>query len=601
MLDPRLKFLRREAKEGEAELSRLEGTDQFALEVEGVEAPRVRVLMKISEAHTGDDSLTKHLEEVGVTVYTRAGDIISGDVEIRRLAELDKTKEIEYIEASRPMQPELDASLPEINVDHVHSGPQSFRGEGVIVGTIDSGIDWRHRCFRDPTGKSIILRIWDQRLSPNAGETSSAKGYGVEYQGSDIDKALSSRNPLEIVRHVDHKSGHGTHVAGIAVGTGSPAGNGKPEFTYIGVAPEADLVVVANAIETKGIGDSVNTLDAVGYIFDVAEELDRPVVINISQGDNLGPHDGTSLLERGIDNLLRPQPSGRAIVKSAGNAANVGAHAKGQLKQGDDDVVEFLVPSNDLTPDTIDIWYSGDDRILLRITPPNGAPSAEVQPGTVTTLYLPGGNEAFVDSVVRDRQNNENRIYVQLLTGSQRAIQPGKWSLTLAGQTVDNSGIWHAWIERGNVVPQFIGVHRDDGTTISIPGTAQEVITAAAYITKGAGKGDLANFSSRGPTRDGRPAPTLAAPGQAITAPLVEAAGINQYQSMSGTSMAAPHLTGICALIFEAHPDMTQGDLVKILRNSARKDDFTGDVADNRWGAGKLDGGAAITAADSPF
>ncbi|MEU1515078.1 S8 family peptidase [Streptomyces sp. NPDC005811] len=593
MLDSRLKFLTSRAEEGPAELADLESTGRFALTTEGVRRPRVRVLLHMAEGHGADD-LADLSRQTGLTVLVQAGDVVGGDIGIDRLTELDELEAVGYVEASRPTHPELDAAVPETKADKVHTGPPGLRGAGVIVGVVDSGIDWRHGCFRDPTGKTRILRIWDQNLAPEPGESSPAPfNHGVEYARSAIDTALGSPDPMSVVRHMDDSVGHGTHVAGIAAGDGSSAGNGKPAFTFVGVAPEADLVVVANQTTTEALGDSMSTLEAVGYVFKVAETLGRPAVVNISQGDNLGPHDGSSLLERGIDNLLNAP--GHALVKSAGNAANAGVHATGQVTQGESDVVQFLVPVGDNTPDTVDIWYPGADRLSLRITTPNGTASAEVTPGTtVPDLALPGGNTAFVDSVVHHPQNGDNRIYVQLSPGSQTAIRPGTWSLTLIGQTVADDGRWHAWIERGQTVPQFIGSHRNDEMTISVPGTSRKVVTAASYITKGAGQGNLSTFSSRGPTRDGRHAPTLAAPGQAITSALVGAAGANQYQPMSGTSMAAPHLTGVCALMLQSTPTLTQDDLVLLLTKTARLDPFTVGAPNNDWGAGKVDAAAAV-------
>lgn len=331
MLDSRLKFLTSRAEEGPAELVGLESTGRFALTTEGVKTPRVRVLLRLAEGHGADD-LGELSRDMGLTVLTRAGDVVGGEIGIDRLTELDELEAVGYVEASRPTLPELDAAVPETKADKVHTGPPGLRGAGVIVGVVDSGIDWRHGCFRDPTGKTRILRIWDQNLTPETGESSPAPfGHGVEYERSAIDSALSAPNPMSIVRHMDDSVGHGTHVAGIAAGDGSSAGNGKPAFTFVGIAPEADLVVVANRVTTEAMGDSMGTLEAVGYIFKVAETLGRPAVVNISQGDNLGPHDGSSLLERGIDNLLNAP--GRALVKSAGNAANAGVHATGQVAE----------------------------------------------------------------------------------------------------------------------------------------------------------------------------------------------------------------------------------------------------------------------------
>jgi subtilisin family serine protease len=490
---------------------------------------------------------------------------------------------------------ELDLSLTEIRANVVHTGPPGLRGAGVIVGIIDSGIDWRHETFRNPTLQTRILRIWDQSLVPQAGEASPAPfGYGVEYDSTRINTALTSPNPLNVVRHMDDNQGHGTHVAGIAAGDGSPAGNGRPASTFIGVAPEAEMIVVANRVTTEALGDSATTLDAVQYIFNVAQAFGRPCVINLSQGDNIGPHDGTSLLERGIDNLLGA--GGRSMVKSAGNAANAGVHASGTVAAGGSTVVNVLFPAADTTTDTLDFWYAGADRISVRITPPGGVASAAVAPGTTTTLNLPNGNRVFVDSVVGHPNNGDNRIFLQFQRGTAAAVQAGTWRVTLVGDTVVN-GVWHGWVERGDTVPQFVAPHRNDAVTISIPGTSREVITAGSYITRGAGVGNLSTFSSRGPTRDARLAPTLSAPGQSITSALVGASGNNQWTGMSGTSMAAPHLAGVIALMLQANPNLTQQQIIQCLVSTARSDAFTGGTPNNDWGAGKADAAAAVACA----
>ncbi|MET0415408.1 MAG: DUF4214 domain-containing protein, partial [Actinoplanes sp.] len=320
--------------------------------------------------------------------------------------------------------------------------------------------------------------------------------------------------------------------------------------------------------------------------------LGRPAVINLSQGDNLGPHDGTSLLERGIDNLLGGP--GRAMVKSAGNAAGAGVHAGGTLAANISDDVRFLVPANDTSVDTLDFWYCGPDRIDLRITPPSGGPSAVVSPGTTTTLTLANGNRVFVDSVLNHPNNGDNRIYVQLRPGTAAVVQSGTWTASLTGTAITD-GRWHAWVERGTSVPQFVGEHRNDEVTLSVPGTSAEVITAASYITKGAGVGNLSTFSSRGPTRDGRAAPTVAAPGQQIlSANSGAGTGANQYLGMSGTSMAAPHVTGAIALLLQAVPELSQRQIVDRLSAGARFDIFTGDVPNRDWGAGKMDTSTVI-------
>jgi subtilisin family serine protease len=470
----------------------------------------------------------------------------------------------------------------------------------VIVGIIDSGVDYTHEAFRRNDGTSRILAIWDQGLTPQGAESNPANfTYGVEYQKTAIDNALAAANPLTVVRHQDLQipgdGFHGTHVAGIAAGDGSAPSRSQPAFTFVGAAPEADIVVVANtrgrAAGERGLGDSADTLDAVRYLFDLAAGLGRPVVINQSQGDNLGPHDGTSLLERGIDNLLGGQ--GRAMVKSAGNEGARNRHASGTITAGGSQTVQFAVPANQTFPVTVDLWYRSPDRLNLSVTPPGGAAAGPVSPGTTTTppLSLPNGNQVFVDSDLNDPGNGDNRIFVVISRGTANLVQSGTWSFMLQGMTA-TLGRWDAWIQRDST-SQFLSPFVNPARTISVPGTGMEIITAASYVTRGAGVGSISSFSSLGPTRDGRQAPTVAAPGQVLMAPQPASTGDN-YGPMQGTSMASPMVTGTVALLLQKNPNLIQAQIRDCLTRTARSDAFTATTPNNAWGAGKLDASAAF-------
>ena len=440
-LDPGLKFLSEQRK---TVLTRMAAESIFDFNsAPGVE-PTASVLVEF-------EGEVATLEDAGLRVSAVAGDVVSGEVVLRRVDRLAELDEVRRIEVARAMHRDLDLALPEIRADAVHTGPPGHRGNGVIVGIIDSGIDFMHEAFRRPDMSSRILAIWDQGLVPRAGESSPAGfTYGVEYRAPQINAALAAPDPFAVVRHRDLQipgdGFHGTHVAGIAAGDGSVAGSGQPPFTFLGVAPEADLVVVANtrgaAAGQRGLGDSADTLDAARYILDLAEALGRPVVINQSQGDNLGPHDGTSLLERGLDNLLGG--TGRAMVKSAGNEGNRNRHASGAVPLGGGQPVQFTMPAR-TAPVTIDVWYSGTDRFDVTITPPGGGPTPIVSPGATTAVNVTGGNSVFTDSAVGDPGNGDSRIFIVLSRAGAATVTPGTWTITLMGTTVSN-GLWDAWI-----------------------------------------------------------------------------------------------------------------------------------------------------------
>lgn len=593
-VDPRLQLLQQE----QAALPELEATGRFGLEASETNSPKVKVLLQYRGSVT-------ELQQRGLEVRTVAGDIISGVLELSRLDEIAALPDIVRIESARPMVKELNRSLPETRANLVHSGSPAYKGTDVIIGIIDSGIDYTHASFRKADGKSRILAIWDQNLEPVGDEASPVRSnlryaYGVEYTKADIDLGLIVKLPFAVVRHQDDAVGHGTHVAGIAAGDGSVAGNGQPVGTFVGMAPEADIIVVANRASSEIFGDSAETLDAISYIFDKATALGKPVVINLSQGDNLGPHDGTSLLEQGIDNLLGAP--GRAMVKSAGNEGSLGRHASGFVPVGGQTTVQFAVDNNDASPNIIDIWYEGSDRFNITITSPNGNTSAVVQPDTTTTLTFPNGNQVSIVSTLNNPNNDDNQIYIQQLRGTAAFIQPGNWSFTLTGVSVNN-GSFDAWIERGHPAntPQFLPPHRDDLLTISIPGTSKEVISVASYITsEGPNSGNISTFSSRGLTRDRRQKPEIAAPGEVILSALVGANGDNQYQGMSGTSMAAPHVAGAIALMLQRNRSLTQSQILDYLTKTARRDSFTGAMPNSTWGYGKLDAKAAVEMVSVP-
>lgn len=598
IIDSNLKFLQHEANKDVARLKMLKGPAAVGLESLDDE-PSVKVLIQFS----GD--ITPLINN-GFEPSTIAGDVASGILSLENVQQIAAMPQVHRVEVTRPMQTELHQSLTETRANVVHTSPLENQGKGVIIGIIDSGIDIMHHCFRRADGSSRVLYIWDQKLRPTGSESTPKDfNYGVEYNEKKINSSITAGGPPNSVRHKDSdtRSGHGTHVAGIAAGNGSIAGNEQPAYTFVGVAPEADIIIVLNNAFVEGevgMGDSANTLDAVQYLFNRAKDLNRPIVINMSQGDNIGPHDGTSLLERGIDNLLGS--AGRIMVKSAGNEGSVKHHASGIVTVGSTEKIDFKIPTDDINQDTIDIWYDGRDSFSIMFTSPDRNTSTVVLPGDTTILKLQNGNRIFVDSTVNNPNNNHNRIFVRILPGSATTIQSGTWSFSLMGLTVAK-GRFDAWIDRNiSPVPNFIS-HVDPLVTISIPGTSKEVITVGSYITSQTGFGLLSKFSSRGPSRDGRIAPTISAPGESIMSAraINITSGSSQYHQIRGTSMAAPHVAGAIALMLEGNPNLTQQQVRDIIVNTARADTFTGKIPNNNWGGGKLDVHAAFNSVAPSF
>lgn len=539
--------------------------------------------------------------------------IASGSIPLENLDELAAIPHVIKVEGSRSMKPELNNSVPDIRADQVHNASTPFKGAGVVMGVIDSGFDYTHHSFRKADGTSRILALWDQRLTPQSGESSPAGfGLGVEYSKADIDSALQASDPFSIVRSKDSKKGHGTHVAGIAAGDGSQSGNCRGAFTFVGVAPEADLILVKLRTGDIRIGESNNLIDAFDYIFSHTQVAGRPVVINLSQGDNLGPHDGTSLVEQAIDIFLLSDS--RALIKSAGNEADDDHHAEGSVPAGGSLEVELQVQADDSDTRYLELWYPGGSSLDVRVSAP-GSPaptSPVVTPGNRTTWTVnPGApaarqTDVVIDSDTNDPDNGDNRIVVELQPPSSGNLPAGRWKLRL-----ENAGgaavAFDVWIERGDDAPEFKS-HVTNSKTISIPGTTDSVITVAAYAAEGSNEGELGNFSSRGPTRDGRDKPDIAAPGVGVTSAKSRVGDnccsdccVDFYKDKNGTSMAAPHVAGTVALMFQKNPGLSADEIKQILIDTARTPEgITGTPPVNEWGAGLLDALAAVNAVPSP-
>jgi subtilisin family serine protease len=593
-IDPQLSFLLEITASDDAPIEEMVESGAFGLESSGTKnKPQTAEVEVLVQATTGAEAL----EKAGLKVHSEFGDVFTGTIRIDRVPKLANLDGVELVEGARPLTPELDLAIVDTRANLVHTGPPGRRGAGVIVGIVDAGIDITHPAFRHPDGTSRILFVWDQALTPASGETSpDPYGYGVEYNKAQIDTALATSNPFSSVRHQVGAGNHGTHVAGIAAGNGRGSSQSQPEFRFIGVAPEADLVVArVGGGATEGLGTSASALDAVDYCYRRSSALGRPCAVNMSLGDNLGPHDGTSLLERGLDNLLGA-PS-RAFVKSAGNAGNAGQHAGGPVAHGTTEDVRFQVPESKAN-EIIDVWYPGGSTFRAQIIDPDGNSTGLVNPGaSPSNVTLAGGNLVRIDHRSDDPFNGDRRIFVTLSRGSASQIRSGTWQLRLVSVSSAGGIRFDTWIQRpppGFAPATFLLPHRSNDRTITTPGTAHKVITAANYTARTPGAGSFTASSSRGPTRDGRAAPTIAAPGTNVFSAASAFGGGNPYRADTGTSMSAPHITGVIALMFQKNPNQTQEQIRECLTSTARADAFTGPVPNTAWGAGKVDAQEAV-------
>lgn len=567
------------------------------------------------------------LAAFGARIGAVLGDVVTADVPVSQLPALAAQPSVRSITASRPLTSFLNTSVPATKAAKVASPVWSLvskvppiewaghTGRGVLIGIIDTGLDTTHKDFLRPDGATRVLAAWDQ--SSAVGRPPLGFSYGAECRAAQID---ARQCPL-----VD-RVGHGTHVAGIAAGNGSATGRDRPAYQYIGMAPEADLLVVKLGEQTSN-----RVIDALAYLKATAKAMGQPIVVNISLGTSIGSHDGTSDFEGAIDAFTGPGDSPAAVVVVAGgNHGADDSHASGTVG-ATPYTVGFVVPTG-ATRIEFDLWYQGDAQLGVTITTPScGATTPEASPGgtPVVAASTPCGDITI--SAGETDPHNDDRETVVVLTRAA-GLEVGAWSLALTGKVLPSSGsaafdVWSA-ADEGSPAAKF--VTPDPRKTLAVPSTATRAITVVHWVTKtnwtsvvgdrafGATEviGELATTASRGPRRacslttascsQVPPVvlkPDLAAPGTVIMSSLSSRTDEAPYETATstiddatdldrahfiqqGSSMAAPHVAGAAALVLQINPALTAGQVKALLKASAQPPAVP---APNRWGAGALD------------
>lgn len=503
-----------------------------------------------------------------------------------QIKELAAFPEVEFIEKPKSLYFQIENGRRVSCIDEVQAAPffssigqeglednqqkkQSFPllGKDVLIGIVDSGIDYENPDFRNADGTTRILALWDQTLQN--GKPPQGYHIGTEFTSEQINEALRMGVREERYRIVPSRdtSGHGTAVAGIAAGNGRGSKNGK----YRGAAPEAGLLIVkmGGAGET-GFPRTTQLMRGVDYIVRKAEELKKPVAINISFGNTYGSHDGTSLLERYLNTVSERWKN--VICVGSGNEGTTAGHAAGEYRKGMMTEVQLAVQQREKSF-SLQIWKSYVDEVAITIVDPSGNHSGRLEEKEGTQRIQIGETELLVYYGEPKPYSIRQEIYISFLPRNE-FVTAGVWKIQMMpGQVVDK--LWQMWLPVQNALN--IGtafLKPDSSTTLTIPSTASLVITVAAY---NALTFSYADFSGRGPAQiyEGENAnkPDLAAPGVRVMAPVAGGG----YAEFTGTSFATPFVTGSAALLMEwgivkGNDPYLYGEKVKAyLRRGARQ------------------------------
>ena len=558
----------------------------------------------------------QNLSDLGIMVGKPIGSVVSMKVPLNQLATITSLPGLESIQIAAKVENLLDKAIIDIRADSTHAGiglPEGYTGKDVYIGVTDWGFDYTSPMFYDTTlSESRIIAAWDQFKT--SGPSPNGFNYGTEYTSPQTLLAAESDTS-----NIYNYSSHGTHVAGIAAGSGAG-------LAYRGVAFESKLLFVTFTFNVASV------LDAWEWMYQKALADGKRLVINMSWGIyHFGTLDGTSLLSQAITAYT---DLGVIFVNSGGNNGNVNFHLK---KTFSNDVLKSKIDFYDYNSNanmwgqSIHSWGEVGNNFSNGIIVTNSAGLVLVESPYYATNNTPSYIDTFIVAGLDTVWYNISAEAVHPLNNKPQMrlrVKNTNTSLKILLKSIADTGIVHYW----NLTELTNGVGNwgmpfstsGSGTSagnnlngISEPACSDDVITVAAYATQYSASngslvgGGIASFSSIGPRYDGAMKPDVSAPGVAIMSSISSFTNA-AYTSMgsvdfngrtyhfakfSGTSMSSPMVAGVAALILDANPYLSARQVKEIIMETARQDNITGIIpveGHTRWGAGRVNAYAAV-------
>lgn len=560
------------------------------------------------------------LEDLGINVGSQVGQILTVYCPQHTIDLIKRCNGVLSIQEAKTLSPNMNRAIPDMRVDSVYQSyrlKSGYTGKGVLIGITDWGFDYGHPNFYDTSlQQSRIVAAWDQfkTSGPNPDDFT----YGTEYNSeAAILQAQSDTAGLYDYAY------HGSHVAGIAGGSGAGT-------NYRGVAYEANFLMVSLRLDEAG------ALDAFAWMKAKADELDMRLVVNMSWGlYHIGSMDGTGLLSEAIDAYSK---QGIVFITSAGNNGGETFHIKKEFANDTmHSGIGFDSYSNPLLwGQSISMWGEPGEMFNAELLVLNNNNEVVHTTPTYTTIR----DFSYIDTfVVID---NDTVFYNISATNAfefnnrptmRLRVRERSSAYKVALRSFAEKGTVHYWnvVELTNDAGNWGGRFEDwlpswekgnDEYSLGDPASTESVIAVAAHTSEvrlqngNIVGGRQANFTSKGPTLDGRRKPDISAPGVNVASSvssfttqnytLLESVNFNgkeyPFTRISGTSMASPGVAGVVALMLQANPVLMYVDVKNILRLSARLDDNTGIISDSSdlsWGWGKINASVAVRLAES--